>query len=201
MQSFTFMLNTTHTLERPQQQYHPHLLQSPINCLCHQVASAYEQYSIYHTNIINKLIHFITIPIIIATTAHFLEKCHIVYDDEKLIHRRPKLNVNYSMNTLSIVQVAYCTYYFTWSWTIGIVMMFYFEAILHLLHHTQRYLMVRYNSRFTTDAIILLVWFTAWGMQFMGHYIEGNRPALTESISAAFLTAPMFSLDFLFNNI
>jgi uncharacterized membrane protein YGL010W len=191
MQSLTF--NTT--------QYQQYNIQSPVNCLCNDQLSLYDQYSLYHTNSINKLIHFITIPIIIATTAHFIEKIHLVYDDEKLINRRPRLNVNYSINSLSIIQVAYCSYYFTWSWTIGFVMMFYFEGILHLMHHTQRYLMVHCDSRFTTNAILLLICLTAWVMQFAGHYIEGNRPALTESISAAFLTAPMFSIDFLFTNI
>ena len=37
-----------------------------------------------------------------------------------------------------------------------------------------------------------------WILQFIGHYIEGNRPALVDNLSAAFLTAPMFTLDFLF---
>ena len=175
--------------------------QSPINCVCDSSLTLYEAYSLYHTNIINKLIHIITIPIIITTTAHFLEKFHLVFDDEKLINRRPKLNENYSTNILSIVQVGYCSYYFTWSWTIGFVMMFYFEALIHLLHHTQRYLMVQYNSRFITDTIMLTVSITAWGLQFFGHYIEGNRPALFDTLSAAFLTAPMFSLDFLFNSV
>ena len=175
--------------------------QSPINCLCDSSLTLYEEYSLYHTNIINKLIHMITIPIIITTTAHFLEKFHLVYDDEKLINRRPKLNENYAINMLSIVQVGYCSYYFTWSWTIGAVMMFYFEALIHLLHHTQRYLMVQYNSRSITDTIMLTISITAWGLQFFGHYIEGNRPALFDTLSTAFLTAPMFSLDFLFNSV
>jgi len=173
--------------------------QSPINCLCNTQLTVYEEYSLYHKNAINKLIHFVTIPIIIVTTAHFLEKLHIVYDDETLINRRPKLNVNYSINTLSIIQVAYCSYYFTWSWTVGFAMMFYFEGIMHALNRFQIKLMNHYESRFITDSIMFTICLLAWGVQFFGHYIEGNRPALFYSLSTAFLTAPMFSLDFLFN--
>ena len=35
-------------------------------------------------------------------------------------------------------------------------------------------------------------------MQFVGHYIEGKRPALMDSLSQAFLEAPVFSLEYMF---
>ena len=44
------------------------------------------------------------------------------------------------------------------------------------------------------SAIIFLF---GWIMQFVGHYIEGRRPALIDSISQAFATAPLFSLDYI----
>ena len=112
---------------------------SSINCLCDSAMPLYEIYSLYHNNIINKFIHIITIPIIIVTTCHFLEKVDIVYknDDEWF---------GTSINLLSIVQVFYCAYYFTWSWTIGFIMMFYFEGIQVLLHNIQRRLLKNINQ-------------------------------------------------------
>ena len=39
-----------------------------------------------------------------------------------------------------------------------------------------------------------LLFISAWILQFIGHYIEGNRPALTDSLIQAFLVAPIFVL-------
>jgi len=39
-----------------------------------------------------------------------------------------------------------------------------------------------------------ILFITAWILQFLGHYIEGNRPALMDSLSQAFLTAPAFAI-------
>ena len=32
-------------------------------------------------------------------------------------------------------------------------------------------------------------------LQFLGHYMEGSRPALMDSLGQAFLDAPVFSLE------
>ena len=37
----------------------------------------------------------------------------------------------------------------------------------------------------------------SWLMQFLGHAIEGRRPALLDSISSAFLEAPLFSIRYI----
>lgn len=175
---------------------------SSINCYCIPPLTKYQEYSLYHTNIINKMIHFITIPIIMTTTAHVLQKIHLVYDDEELVNKTPIFSINYAVNLLSVVQVFYCFYYFSWSYTIGFTMMFYFEAIIQCKTKLQNYLLEKYkdsyNKKCIVDSIIYLIMATAWILQFIGHYIEGNRPALLDNLSTAFLTAPMFTLDFLF---
>ena len=175
---------------------------SSINCNCLESLTKYEEYSLYHTNIINKIIHFITIPIIMTTTAHVLQKFHIVYDDEELGNENPKFKIDNAVNLLPIVQIFYCIYYFTWSWTIGFTMMFYFEAIIQSKKKLQNYLLEKYkdnyNKKCIVDSFVYLIMAIGWILQFIGHYIEGNRPALVDNLSAAFLTAPMFTLDFLF---
>lgn len=182
---------------------------SSSNCFCvpwfPKIVTRYEQYTIYHTNIINKLIHFVTIPIIMISTGHFLKKIHLTFDDEELIKKHPKLSIHYSSNMLTLLQIFYCFYYFTWSWTIGFTMMFYMEAIVHYTQKLQDYLFDYYKNWYgrknLIDLTILCIMVLGWSFQFLGHYIEGSRPALMENLSTAFLTAPMFSLDFLFNMV
>ena len=106
----------------------------------------YQHYSLYHTNVINKLIHLLTIPIIMITTAHFIQKFHIVFDDEELIKKNIKLSIHNSSSLLTLVQLFYCFYYFTWSWTIGFTMMFYIEAIIQGTYKLQSYLLNYYEK-------------------------------------------------------
>ena len=181
---------------------------SSLNCFCvscyPKTMTNYQHYSLYHTNVINKLIHLLTIPIIMITTAHFIQKFHIVFDDEELIKKNIKLSIHNSSSLLTLVQLFYCFYYFTWSWTIGFTMMFYIEAIIQGTYKLQSYLLNYYekwySKKIMIDLSILSIMCLAWGLQFLGHYIEDNRPALMDNLSTAFLSAPMFSLDFLFNS-
>ena len=179
---------------------------SSLKCLCvscyPKTMTRYQHYSLYHTNVINKLIHLVTIPIIMITTTHFIQKFHIVFDDEELIKKNIKLSIHNSSSLLTLVQLFYCFYYFTWSWTIGFTMMFYIEGIIQGTYKLQSYLLNYYekwySKKIMIDLSILSIMCLAWGLQFLGHYIEGNRPALMDNLSTAFLSAPMFSLDFLF---
>ena len=45
-----------------------------------------------------------------------------------------------------------------------------------------------------TNIQIMQLFILSWGFQFLGHFIEGKKPALMDSISQAFLGAPIFSL-------
>ena len=62
---------------------------SSLNCFCvscyPKTMTNYQHYSLYHINVMNKLIHLVTIPIIMITTAHFIQKFHIVFDDEEIV--------------------------------------------------------------------------------------------------------------------
>jgi uncharacterized membrane protein YGL010W len=78
-------------------------------------------------------------------------------------------------------------------------MMFYLEFAIQAMDKTQKYLMDKFKSRFIVNYIVFAISVSAWVFQFVGHYIEGRRPALVDNLSTAFLTAPMFSLSFLFN--
>ena len=87
----------------------------------------------------------------------------------------------------------YSVYYFSWGLNIGVIMTLYLMA-LELLAEAfngfmKKRVLLKYNS---------IVFVLAWVLQFVGHYIEGAKPALMDSVSQAFMVAPLFSLDFLF---
>lgn len=195
------MLNQSYFIHTNLKDYNPPHL--PENNCDNIELSQYEFYSSYHTNIFNKVIHFITIPIIMITTAHFLQKLFIAYNNDGLLTEHNKRSYIYSINLLDVVQIFYGLYYFTWSRKIGIIMLIYFEGIIRLLSYLQLYLLEKYKNicfrKYLVDIIMCLLMIFAWVSQFFGHYIEGNRPALMDSLSTAFLTAPMFSLDLVFN--
>ena len=62
-------------------------------------------------------------------------------------------------------------------------MIFYFE-LLNIINNNL-------NLGFRKTAIIFVL---SWILQFIGHYIEGRKPALLDSISQSLLGAPIFSL-------
>jgi uncharacterized membrane protein YGL010W len=52
-----------------------------------------------------------------------------------------------------------------------------------------------YDKNWMKNSIKMFV--LSWLMQFLGHAIEGRRPALLDSISSAFLEAPLFSIRYI----
>ena len=47
----------------------------------------------------------------------------------------------------------------------------------------------------------MIVFISSWILQFIGHYIEGSRPALMDSLTTAVTQAPLFSILYLFDII
>tara|TARA_B100001248_G_C27317840_1_gene425259 strand:+ start:424 stop:774 length:351 start_codon:yes stop_codon:yes gene_type:complete len=72
---------------------------------------------------------------------------------------------------------------------IGLLMLAYFLILRYLSNNI-------YKLKINNIEKYLFV--LGWVFQFIGHYIEGNRPALIDSLSQAFFQAPLFSLEFLF---
>ena len=59
-----------------------------------------------------------------------------------------------------------------------------------------------YFDRFSSNKTKLFLYtisffILSWVAQFIGHYIEGKRPALVDNLSQAFIDAPLFSMDYL----
>ena len=41
----------------------------------------------------------------------------------------------------------------------------------------------------------------AWILQFFGHYIEGNSPALLTGLKQAFLESPVFTMEYIYPSL
>tara|TARA_Y100001970_G_C14183143_1_gene830977 strand:- start:47 stop:232 length:186 start_codon:yes stop_codon:yes gene_type:complete len=54
---------------------------------------------------------------------------------------------------------------------------------------------MRAKPNWVKHSIILFL--LSWCAQFLGHVIEGNRPALMTSITQAFTEAPLFSVSYI----
>ena len=129
-------------------------------------------YESYHTHPINKFIHFICIPVIVLTSCNLLSFVKVKTDF---------ITLELQELLTFFMLINYATYGFK----VLIVMSIYFFLI-----HTISFIM-RSKTKWVKHSIILFL--LAWGAQFLGHVIEGNRPALMDSIKQAFLMAPLFS--------
>ena len=153
-------------------------------------------YRSYHTNPINKCIHFFCIPMIVLSSINFLNKVSFKIKlpfngklGTKLV-MHPEINVNYF--NISLVYNLY--YYIFWGVKVGLVMHFYIW-ILSIVSEVWR----EFDKNWVKNSIIIFV--GAWIMQFLGHAIEGNRPALLTSLGQTVFEAPLFSLSYVYPSL
>ena len=140
-----------------------------------------EFYKSYHNNIINKWIHFFCIPMIVSSIIILLNNFYVLYENNKLV-KKIKLS--------SVIMSFYIISYSFIGWDIGFLMSFYFI----LLNSVSNYIIV--NHDYISIARYMFIY--GWIFQFIGHYIEGKRPALIDSISQSFYQAPLFSLEVIY---
>ena len=133
-------------------------------------------YEDYHTHPINKIIHVICIPLIVLTTCNLLSTIKVLFGSVKL-------------ELSEILMFLMLGYYLYHSFLTFLVMLFYFFTIL-----TAAYIW-RLNKNYMYQSLYVFIF--AWVMQFVGHAIEGNRPALFDSLIQTFTQAPVFSLSYI----
>lgn len=149
-------------------------------------------YKQYHTHSVNKFIHFFCIPTIAFCFLNYLSlfKINIIFDIQKNINTRK----SYLLELVSlpgdvIITIFYCYYYSPLYWTnaISSIMIPFYMILLGVSYDFRQN-----NVKWIRLNHILFI--SAWVLQFIGHYIEGTRPTLTDSVSQAFLTAPAFAI-------
>tara|TARA_A100001015_G_C14991814_1_gene714313 strand:+ start:1579 stop:2010 length:432 start_codon:yes stop_codon:yes gene_type:complete len=126
---------------------------------------SYNFYKQYHNHPINKGLHMICIPMIVWSLLAMIKKC-----------RR-------SNTVPKIIYYLYILYYFKLNFYYGIYSFFFFKFILNSALKT------RYNM-----STLVKIHFSSWILQFVGHYIEGKKPALLDGIFQAFTIAPYFTV-------
>jgi len=128
-------------------------------------------YDSFHTNPINKFIHFICIPLIMITTLNLIKR--LGNYDKKLI----------------LFYILY--YYLVGGINIGMVMNI-FLIFIYFISCIWREI----DKFWYINTIFLFI--TAWGMQFLGHAIEGNKPAFITGLVQTIFEAPLFVVDYIY---
>ena len=147
-------------------------------------------YKYYHQNPINKWIHFVCIPMIVLSILIFIDNFYILYED--YYYKGRYRRTYYKFKLMNFVLIGLILSYFRLGFWIGLTMTFYFWVIGNLAG----FMIVSIN-RDLLMTITKVMFVGGWILQFIGHYIEGRKPALLDSISQAFFQAPLFSLEVL----
>ncbi len=148
-------------------------------------------YSAYHRHPVNKLIHCVSIPLIVWTVLGFAGYYTIAGPASKDI----VLRAAFRLTPGTIVAGSYWLFYLCSDFLIGLGILP-FIALLYL-SSTAFVGLVPLN---TSLPILLFVHIVSWVIQFLGHGLwEKRKPALMESLWQAFLMAPLFVfVEFLF---
>tara|TARA_B110000495_G_scaffold156580_1_gene140086 strand:- start:303 stop:701 length:399 start_codon:yes stop_codon:yes gene_type:complete len=125
----------------------------------------------------------IFIPMIVLSFRIFLDQFWI-----RTPIRYPGLEEKIKFQIGRMVSNIYVIYYFTYGLYPGIIMLAYFTWIESAYYYI--------NDNIPRKYLLASCMFVfAWTMQFIGHEIEGNKPAMFDSISQAFTAAPLFSIQ------
>ena len=135
-------------------------------------------YELYHTHPINKFLHFLCIPLIVLTSCNLLslikikvEKINIHLEAQEILICVMLYNYyNISIKALSVMGI-----YFFIIYSISLIWRRYKNCIKHSIY----------------------IFVCAWILQFIGHAIEGKKPALMDGLSQAFKEAPLFSISYI----
>ncbi len=156
-----------------------------------------EFYRSFHTHPMNKLIHFICIPLIVLSTLNFLSKLSLQITlplSKNYLGSKKILKPTVTIDETVII-ISYTLYYYiVYNGKIGLVMQGYI-CFLRLIGIMWRDL----DQKWLKHSIIMFV--SAWTMQFLGHVIEGNKPALLTSLSQAVFQAPLFTLEYVYPSL
>ena len=150
-------------------------------CDCKSPLDFYNQ---YHQNFWNKIIHMIFIPMIVLSVRILLSEFYI----GQPFFNWPGLNKKIRLGLGRLLTHIYVIYYVTYGFYPGFIMLAYFTWIEAAFYYINDNIKKKYFLAFC-------MFIFGWTMQFIGHGIEGSKPALFDSISQAFTAAPLFSIQ------
>ena len=143
------------------------------------------EYGEFHKNKINKIIHWICIPLIMFSLFGLLSLLNFTYlFNEKV----PPINI------LVIFIVLVTLYYFKLSKKLAIGMLLLSIVLVQLVE------LVNLTNPVFHLTIYLTIFATGWIGQFIGHKIEGRKPAFFKDLQFL-LIGPLWLLSFIYKKI
>ena len=140
------------------------------------------EYGLYHKNKTNKIIHWICVPIIMFTLFGLLSLVNFSI---------------YNINILQILIVLSLFFYMRLSISLSIGMALISAVFYYII------LLLETIDFFNTKELLLLYLLTfivAWFGQFIGHKIEGKKPAFFKDLQFL-LIGPVWLLSFIYNKL
>ena len=144
-----------------------------------------KEYGLYHKNRINKIIHWICIPLIIFSLFGLLSLMSYEFDIGE---------GHYKINTLGIFIILVLGYYLRLSKTLALGMLIISLLFAGIIDF------ISLNSQSTLLYLYLGIFILAWIGQFIGHKFEGKKPAFFKDLQFL-LIGPLWLLSFIYNKL
>lgn len=131
-------------------------------------------YKSYHTKPITIYTHYIGIPLVLLSLIMFFGCIKVII---------PGI---FATDLGWILSGVLLFYYFVLEWRLALVCLPFFLLLLYIAY------LFNYAGPSSTAMIAFIVCFVlGWGFQLLGHFFEGNRPALMDNFTQAFI-APLY---------
>ena len=144
-----------------------------------------DEYGESHENRLNKLIHWICVPVIVWTVVALVWSIPFPWKIGSGI-----VPVNWAVIALVLAQV----YYFSLSRRLGMGLLLYNLAMLWLTAAIEQ------ASPWPLWQVALAVFVVAWIGQFIGHIFEGKRPSFFKDVQFL-LIGPAWLMSFVYRKI
>ena len=141
-----------------------------------------KEYGLYHKNKINKIIHWVCIPLIIFSLFGLLSLMNYDFITAK---------GHYKINILGIFIILVLGYYLRLSKTLALGMLIISLLFAGIIDF------ISLNSSSTLLYLYLGIFILAWIGQFIGHKFEGKKPAFLKDLQFL-LIGPAWLLSFIY---
>ncbi len=143
-----------------------------------------DEYDESHQNGINKILHWICVPLIVLSLLGFLWSISISFGQNKL---------PFSFNWAIITIIFALLYYALMSWSLAAGMLMVSAAMMLILD-------VLSDLQTPLWMISMVVFVLAWMGQFIGHHVEGKRPAFFKDVQFL-LIGPLWLLSYVYRKL
>ena len=146
------------------------------------IGTLLDEYGESHVNRLNKIIHWVCVPVIVWTVVALLWSIPFPFDIGSGI-----VPLNWAVIALVVAQI----YYFRLSRRLGMGLLLYNLAMLWLTVVIER------ASPWPLWQVAVVVFVLAWIGQFIGHIFEGKRPSFFKDVQFL-LIGPAWLMSFIY---